>query len=93
MSQTSILAEIAAERERQVSKWGRQSHISLAHWALILAEEVGEVAAELCKIEVPPPEARRGPGVERARAELIQAAAVAVAIVEHIDEHESDERR
>lgn len=41
-----VLRMVRDERTRQEEKWGRQRHTSL-EWLMILAEEVGELAAEV----------------------------------------------
>ena len=41
-----VLRMVRDERARQEEKWGRQRHSSL-EWLMILAEEVGELAAEV----------------------------------------------
>lgn len=72
--------EVLSERKRQEEKWGQQNHAA-AFYYLILAEEVGEVAKEI--LESP---GRPGDdAVNAIRAELIQVAAVAVAMVESLD--------
>jgi NTP pyrophosphatase (non-canonical NTP hydrolase) len=83
---TRILAKVREERVAQVSKWGVQRH-DFSVWMTILGEEFGEVCQSLL-------DARRFPdssdthkaALLSVRDELIQVAAVAVAIVEHIDE-------
>jgi hypothetical protein len=92
----AVLAEVAAERARQDAKWGQQNHLIgggaevYAHtaavarrecdaetaagrvtWRHILLEEMWEVLAETDEA--------------KARGELVQLAAVAVAAVEAID--------
>lgn len=69
-----ILKEIMGERLQQENKWGQQNHP--AHWYyLILAEEVGEVAKAILENKVQ----------TEYRAELVQVAAVAVAMIESLD--------
>ena len=60
---------IEAERQRQVKKWGNQSHTD-GEWSIILAEEVGEWAKEVF-------DDRPDEKLE----ELVQVAAVAVAML------------
>lgn len=78
----NVLQEIQTERERQDAKWGEQNHSPMV-WLSILGEEFGEVNR----------------GAQEAyfhnykscgdwssyREELIQVAAVAVAMVESLD--------
>jgi len=73
-----VLAEVAAERVRQDAKWGVQNH-KPPEWLSILGEEFGEVCRAVCErlyaIGLNP----------EYRLELIQTAAVAVAMVECYD--------
>lgn len=71
---------IAVERSRQNRKWGLQRH-SWPEWIAILTEEVGEASHEAVE------EHYRPTGdLSQLREELIHVAAVAVQIVEHIDD-------
>ncbi len=65
----SILADVEAERRRQIGKWGVQTHTK-DRWLVILAEEVGELAKAIQE------------GTDNAEEEAIQVAAVAAAIAE-----------
>lgn len=89
-----VLAAIQGERERQDKKWGPQNH-EYPMWLPILAEEMGEAAKEFLKATFPAVEAegarREGNPVDtitveerrkRFRKELIEAAAVLVAMIE-----------
>lgn len=67
---------IANERKVQDSRWGIQRH-EWPFWAAILAEETGEVCREAISPFLE---------LEQLRAELVQTAAVAVAMIEHVDE-------
>ena len=71
----SVLSEVLNERDRQDAKRGEQNH-SAVMWLTILGEEVGEA----CK------GALEG-DLENYREEVIQVAAVAVAMVECLDRH------
>lgn len=76
-----VLRSIGQERLRQDAKWGVQDHDQMT-WLGILAEEFGEAAKEINELHF------RGDTIgrkERIRAELIQVAAVAVAMVESLD--------
>jgi NTP pyrophosphatase (non-canonical NTP hydrolase) len=73
-----IYKQIEAERIRQDGLWGVQRH-SLDRWLTILVEEVGEVAKA---IQGDDPD-RVG---DEAEEELVQVAAVAVQIIERIQE-------
>lgn len=74
---------VVAERKRQDEQWGIQRH-SWPEWITILTEEVGEAAQEACKEHFHP-----AGDLSRLKEELVQVAAVAVAMVEHIEEMES----
>ncbi len=79
----TIFKEIEQERLKQDAKWGIQNH-SPVEWVSILTEEVGEVSkealeahfrgAKTCTVEL-----------KNYREELIQVAAVAVAMIECLD--------
>jgi hypothetical protein len=73
-----VLAEVAAERARQDARWGVQNHKPEA-WLSILGEEFGEVCRAVCERLY-----AVGPNPEY-RLELIQTAAVAVAMVQCYD--------
>ena len=68
---TGVIADILDERARQLKKWGVQNHTD-GDWALILLEELGEVAKDILE---------RRP--EKADKELVEVAAVAVAWIEN----------
>ena len=95
--QLDIADEILDERERQNQKWGKQEH-NLVEWTAILTEEVGEVAKEAVdyhfrNLAISPDEDKRvTASVEdqlarrnRYRTELIQVMAVAMQMVEDLD--------
>lgn len=69
----AVLIEVAGERVRQEQIWGEQNH-GASRYYLILAEEVGEVAKAILEHKV-----------KEYRAELVQVAAVAVAMIECLD--------
>ncbi len=74
----NIYHEISIERLRQDEKWGEQNHDPFA-WLSILGEEYGEA----CKAAL---EHRFGnKSLAKYRTEVIQVAAVAVAVVECLD--------
>lgn len=76
----SVLGEIHHERLRQDVIWGVQNHTP-GLWHLILAEEFGEVSKALNELFF-----HRKPGsFKQVRLELIQTAAVCVAMVESMD--------
>lgn len=72
------MAEISLERKRQDEKWGVQNHHPIL-WNLILAEEMGEVAKALNEWHF------RSAPVKDVRDELIQTAAVCVAMLESME--------
>jgi NTP pyrophosphatase (non-canonical NTP hydrolase) len=76
---TRIYRDIDDERERQERKWGRQLH-SWPVWAAILAEESGEVAEACLQAHW-----QEDGGMAHLREELVQAAAVAVQMLEKLD--------
>ncbi len=68
-----ICADVWSERARQRRKWGAQTH-SIDHWLVILGEEYGEAC-----------EAALEKDNEQLRKELIQVAAVAMAVISGIE--------
>ena len=68
-----VLDEVLGERMRQHDLWGQQDHDESV-WMIILMEEVGE-AAKACFEN----------NADNYREELVQVAAVAVAMVEAFD--------
>ena len=68
-----VFGDIADERASQDRKWGEQTH-SNDRWLTVLMEEVGEMSKE--NLEGRP---------DRYRAELVQVAAVACAMLEAFD--------
>ena len=79
IDRTRICQDIDAERDRQEQKWGSQLH-SWPVWAAILAEESGEVAEACLQAHW-----HEEGGMEHLREELVQAAAVAVQMLEKLD--------
>jgi hypothetical protein len=75
---------IEAERARQDALWGVQDH-DLTVWSTILSEETGEFAHEVLELRATDWPAVREVRLERARDELVQVAAVALAAIEAID--------
>lgn len=73
--QANAILHVVAERRKQFEKWGKQHH-SPEWWLAILMEEVGELAECILHGEFGGPEAKnRGK-------ELVQVAAVALAMLE-----------
>lgn len=87
-----VIREVVAERMRQEQIWGPQNHRQIV-WLGILAEEFGEAAKEINEIHFRPDQLPTGEVSlestkeqrKRVREELIQTAAVAVAMVESLD--------
>lgn len=76
---------VIKERSSQYAKWGRQRH-DLGTWLAILVEEVGEVAEAMQKGLV----SEKDTDASNLLKELIQVAAVAVAIAEQVKETEEN---
>lgn len=77
-SEFTALRDVLAERKRQDMKWGEQNHDPFLYLT-ILGEEYGET----CQAAL---EAKFGKGtLDALRAEAVQTAAVALAIVECLD--------
>lgn len=85
--QQSVIMDIIAERHSQMSKWGYQRH-PIETWMTILMEEVGEAFQAI--------NATLFSGKESdptdLYAELVQTAAVTVAILEQIEERNENEQ-
>lgn len=77
-----VIAEVMTERRNQDAKWGQQNQHPFA-WLAILGEEVGE--ANKAALETYFKYDGADGDYSNYRAELIQIAAVAVAMVECID--------
>jgi NTP pyrophosphatase (non-canonical NTP hydrolase) len=83
-----VTDEVQDERRKQDRKWGPQNHTPL-EWMAILTEEIGEAAKEALEhhwsgTHYPVDHER----LHRLRAELVQVAAVAVAMIESLDRNE-----
>jgi NTP pyrophosphatase (non-canonical NTP hydrolase) len=76
-----ILEEVQQERVKQDAKWGEQNHLPI-EWCAILGEEVGEVNKEALENHFRYNDKRN---YANYRDELIQVAAVAVAMIECLD--------
>lgn len=75
-----IFNEIRAERINQDAKWGIQDHHPM-EWCAILGEEVGEVQKAALEHHFK----YKGATLKEYRQELIQVAAVAVAMISSLD--------
>lgn len=92
-----VLSDIATERSKQDAKWGQQDHTP-PDWMMILQEEVGEFArAHMEVLYDAGPASKEGEAPWRAemdrkrrhiREELVQVAAVTVAMIECGDRNE-----
>ena len=78
--QAVIFVEVSEERRRQDGRWGKpaERNLPLPIWLTVLAEEVGEVAHEILV-------GAKHDDYTALRAELVQVAAVAIAMIEAID--------
>ena len=74
----AVLKEVSKERWKQDLKWGEQNHDGPLYLT-ILSEEVGEVGKAILDFRFGKKD------LEEIRAELIQVAAVAVAMIEAFD--------
>lgn len=87
---SKVLDEVFRERERQDQKWGQQNRTA-PEYLMILGEEVGEANKECLEVYFasqgpkPPNAEIVPPNYGAYRNELIQVAAVAVAMVECLD--------
>lgn len=75
----NILNDIKKERDRQDEKWGLQEHHPCV-WLTILSEEIGEISKEICDSGF-----RTEDLDDNYRNELIQSAAVLVAMIQNFD--------
>ena len=81
-----VAAEILAERRQQFKKWGAQNH-SVDRWLVILGEEFGEACHAAFNIgRIESAVVYKG-SIRAFKQELIQTAAVAMAIATAIDEY------
>lgn len=76
-----LIKSLAEENQRQLSKWGVQSH-TLPEWLMYLTEEVGELAKAISEFMY------RGGKSGDIYDEAIQAATLAVKIAEMIETQE-----
>lgn len=84
----NVLSEVLDERLRQDRKWGEQNH-SPMHWMPILMEEVGESAKAALETHFEY-NVDTAKDYSEYRKELIQVAAVAVAMIECLDRNEQN---
>lgn len=79
-----VLGEVEQERLKQNKKWGEQNHHP-AEWLMILGEEVGEANKAALETNFKYPE---NDGWKSYREELVQVAAVAIAMIESVDRNQ-----
>lgn len=79
-----IFKEIEAERQRQDAKWGEQNHHPM-EWLAILGEEVGEVNKAALETYFMY-DHKAAQDYSEYRKELVQVAAVAVKMIQNIDQ-------
>jgi len=84
--QEYYIEAIKGERVNQVNKWGVQNH-SPIEWCAILMEECGEVSKEALEFHFKKYYKQNGQ-LERYEKELIQVAAVALAMLESLGRNE-----
>ncbi len=83
----TVLSEVLAERQRQDVKWGPQNHGPMI-WLGILAEEFGEAAKDANDFHFASDAFVKSTKGANFRTELVQVAAVAVAMIESYDRNE-----
>ena len=79
----NVLVEVHRELDRQDAMWGQQNH-DMADYYTILGEEFGEVGKAICESKL-----QKMTDRHEIRKELIQLAAVAVAMAESFDRQEA----
>ena len=84
----NIFIEIKEERQKQDIKWGEQNHKPI-EWIAILTEEVGEASKSALEAHFQKCywDAEK---LKNYRSELIQVAAVAVAMIESLDRNNTN---
>ncbi|MFA5526942.1 MAG: hypothetical protein WC992_08965 [Acholeplasmataceae bacterium] len=82
VSREEVLRRVIQERIRQDSKWGFPQRNTPMEWVSILTEEVGEFATAMNDALLGK---HADSNLTKALEEVIQVAAVAISIVEHLD--------
>lgn len=77
-----VLLNVGLERIQQDFKWGRHQSHNFEEWLVILMEEIGESARAQMELKYRPDEMDVLEGGRNFREELVQVAAVAVAMIE-----------
>ncbi len=78
-----ILHDIVEERTRQDAKFGVTRKLTPTEWLPILVEEIGEFAMAICDESA----------YDHMRMELIQIAALSIAIIQDLDEQDEEEEK
>ena len=86
-SHTKIVEDCLKERVRQNEKFGWNRYHHPAEWLMILGDEVGEVNEEGVNYTFSDNEAKQLKALKDMRTELVQVAAVAMAMIEDLDDH------
>ena len=79
-----VIESIKQERQSQVQKWGVQNHSPL-EWLSILGEEFGEVSKAICEAHFHDRFYPNGETWDDVKRELVQVAAVCVAMIESME--------
>ena len=79
----AVLAQVIAERARQDTKFGRTRDMPMLEWVCVIGEEIGEAASDAH--EIADGRLPKALGLGRFAVELVQTAAVAGNIIEHMD--------
>lgn len=82
---------VESERQRQDERWGEQRH-GMPVWLAVLMEEAGEASQAVLRLRTIPLEDghRRRLAIHALQSEVVQVAAVAVAMLEHINDAIAD---
>lgn len=83
----STCEAINEEREKQVDKFGQQDNLTDSESLLIIAEEFGEVAKEICSVNLGTAEEKninKNDYKKKLRKEVLQLITVSVAFYERI---------
>ncbi len=85
MNTTEAIAKVNAEREKQKTMWGNQKNTPFS-WISILGEEYGKLCLAVNETHLDMPRYPELGGKENIMREAVHVAAIAVAILENIDE-------